>query len=429
MQSKEADIPTNGLDWPLLITYLIFCAAGLTCIYSAIYSPEHSKLLDFKVSHGKQLMYICVAVAIGLIILLSDYELWPAFAYIIYGITLALCVLVIFVSPEVKGAHSWFQLGSFRFQPSEFGKFATALTLAKFLSGYDVKFSERRTQIISGAIVGVPFLITLLQNDTGSALVYLSFILVLFREGLPGYLLVFGIVAIFSAIMGLLAPLVWVLTIASIIATIIIVMFFIIFRRQYTIIYFTLITWGIVCASSSLANIAFDHLQSHQQERIMVLFGRKVDLKGAGYNVHQSKIAIGSGGFSGKGFLQGTQTKFNFVPEQSTDFIFCTVGEEWGFLGSLFVVGGFMWFLMRMVAVAERQRNKFNRIYAYSIASIFFFHFTINIGMTIGLLPVIGIPLPFFSYGGSSMISFSIMLFILLKLDSNRVNELVNMID
>jgi rod shape determining protein RodA len=257
----------------------------------------------------------------------------------------------------------------------------------------------------------------------------MSFILVLFREGLPGYLLVLGVVGIFSAIIGLLAPLLIILTTASILATLIIVLFFIVFRRQYTIIWFTLITWAIVCLFSSVSNVAFDHLQPHQQERIMVLFGRKVDLKGAGYNVHQSKIAIGSGGFAGKGFLQGTQTKFNFVPEQSTDFIFCTVGEEWGYLGSLFVVGGFIWLLMRMVAVAERQRNKFNRIYAYSVASIFFFHFTINIGMTIGLLPVIGIPLPFFSYGGSSMISFSIMMFILLKLDSNRVNELVSMVD
>lgn len=429
MQSRESDLPSNGLDWPLLITYLIFCAAGLACIYSAIYSPEHSRLLDFQVSHGKQLLYISVAIAVGLLILLSDYELWPAFAYIIYGITLGLCVLVIFVSPEVKGAHSWFQIGSFRFQPSEFGKFATALTLAKYLSGYDVKFSNRKTQLICAAIIGMPMLITLLQNDTGSALVYMSFILVLFREGLPGYLLVLGVVGIFSAIIGLLAPLLIILTTASILATLIIVLFFIVFRRQYTIIWFTLITWAIVCLFSSVSNVAFDHLQPHQQERIMVLFGRKVDLKGAGYNVHQSKIAIGSGGFAGKGFLQGTQTKFNFVPEQSTDFIFCTVGEEWGYLGSLFVVGGFIWLLMRMVAVAERQRNKFNRIYAYSVASIFFFHFTINIGMTIGLLPVIGIPLPFFSYGGSSMISFSIMMFILLKLDSNRVNELVSMVD
>jgi rod shape determining protein RodA len=427
---KQKDIPTIGFDWPTIITYLVFVFAGLACIYSAIYSEAHTSLFDMEVSHGKQLMYIGVSVLLGFIILLSDYELYPTFAYILYGVIIALCILVIFVSPDIKGAHSWFQLGGFRFQPSEFGKFATALCLSRYLSGYDIKFQDRRTQVICAAIIGVPMIITLLQNDTGSALVYLSFILVLFREGLPGYWLVFGLIAVVSAILGLVVNIFTFLAVISIIATIILTMFFFIFRRQYTILYFTIAIWIISAVAAVGVNYVFEHvMQDHQRERINVLLGKEIDLVRAGYNVHQSKIAIGSGGFSGKGWLQGTQTKGNFVPEQSTDFIFCTVGEEWGFLGGLFIVGGFVWLLYRLVVIAERQRNKFNRVYAYSVTCILFFHFTINIGMTIGLLPVIGIPLPFFSYGGSSLLGFTILLFILLKLDSNRVNELQSVLD
>ncbi len=428
--TQNKDISTEGYDWTIIITYLLMVSAGLTCIYSAIYTPAHSNLFDFQVSHGKQFMYICIALGLGFIIMLSDYEIYPTFAYILYAVVMLLCIAVIFVSAEVKGAHSWFQVGGFRFQPSEFGKFATALCLAKFLSGYDIKFKNIRTRLIAFGIIGLPMAVTLLQNDTGSAMVYLSFILVLYREGLPGWVLVLGVVAAVVAVLALLIKPLYLLITLSFLATVIIIMFFYIFRRQLIIIYFTIGIWLVSIVMVYSVDFVFNHvMQEHQRTRINVLLGKEIDLKGAGYNVHQSKIAIGSGGLLGKGWLQGTQTKFNFVPEQSTDFIFCTVGEEYGLWGTFLVVGGFVFLLWRLVVMAERQRNKFNRIYAYSVVSILFFHFFINIGMTIGLLPVIGIPLPFFSYGGSSLLGFSILLFILIKLDSNRVHELAGVMD
>ncbi|MDZ4758990.1 MAG: rod shape-determining protein RodA [Bacteroidota bacterium] len=423
---QEKEISTQGYDWVTIGMYLFFVAFGFSCIYAADYKPEHASLFDWKTNHGKQLIFIGVSVVLGFIILLSEYEIYPTFAWLIYGFIMFLIFSVIFIGTEVKGAKSWFGIGGFGFQPSEFGKFAVSLALARYLSGYDIKFKNLKTQLYCAGIIALPMLITLLQNDTGSALVYGSFILVLYREGLPGYILAMGLVMVIFAVLSLLVKPIILCVILVTVALAIVYLF----RRQSSFIYLTLITVAISCILVFSVNFVFNKvLQPHQRDRINVLLNREVDLKSVGYNVHQSKITIGSGGLLGKGYLEGTQTKGDFVPEQTTDFIFCTVGEEWGFAGTGLFVISFVYFLWRLVMIAERQRNKFNRVYAYSVASILFFHFLINIGMTIGVMPVIGIPLPFFSYGGSSLLGFTILLFILLKLDSNRVNELQSVFD
>lgn len=417
----EQPIIGSGFDWVTIFLYIGFVLAGWICIYAAVYDPKHPAIFDLSTSYGKQAMFIGISFIIAFVIMLSDVEIYGAFAWILYVITLVMCVAVIFIGGDIKGAKSWFALGGFGIQPSEFAKFAVSLALARYLSGYGIKFKDRSTQIACIAIILLPMAVILLQNDTGSALVYLSFALVLFREGLPGYLLLIGVIIMVLAILALLVN-TWILV--GILAGIFVVMAFL-SRLNWGLIGLEfaalLLASGIIFSTDYVFN---NVLQEHQRNRINVLFGKVLDLKGVGWNVHQSKIAIGSGGFLGKGFLEGTQTKFNFVPEQSTDFIFCTVGEEYGFLGTTAVVGGFVYLLFRIVRIAERQRNKFSRVYAYCVASILFFHFMVNIGMTLGVLPVIGIPLPFFSYGGSSLISFTVLLFILIKLDSNRVNEL-----
>jgi rod shape determining protein RodA len=309
-------------------------------------------------------------------------------------------------------------------QPAEFAKFGTALALARFLSGYNVDFEkDKKIQWISAAIILAPMTIILFQNETGSTLVFTSFIFVLYREGLPGWILFAGFMLIVLSILALLIQPLYI-----IIALVVLASLFLYFvRRTNQLIAITV--GAIVLAGLMVSSIDYvfeNVMQAHQRTRINVLLGKEVDIKGAGYNVQQSKIAIGSGGFWGKGFLQGTQNKFRFVPEQSTDFIFCTVGEEFGFMGSVLFVTVYIYLLYRLLMMAERQRHKFNRIYGYSVVSILFFHFFINVGMTLGIMPVIGIPLPFISYGGSALLSFTILLFIFIRLDANRVNELRN---
>lgn len=415
-----------GFDWVTILLYVGFVLAGWICIYAAVYDPKHPTIFDLSTSYGKQALFIGISFLIAFIIMLSDVEIYGAFAWLLYVVTLLLCIAVIFVGGDIKGAKSWFALGGFGIQPSEFAKFAVSLALARYLSGYGIKFKDTSTKLICAAIIMAPMAVILLQNDTGSALVYLSFSLVLFREGLPGYLLMAGVIVMILAILSLLINTWWLIGTL----TVLFLLGAFLMRGNWGLIGIAFL--GLVLSSGIIysTDYVFNNvLQEHQRNRINVLFGKVLDLKGVGWNVHQSKIAIGSGGLLGKGFLQGTQTKFNFVPEQSTDFIFCTVGEEYGFLGSTLVVGGFVFLLFRLVRIAERQRNKFSRVYAYCVTSILFFHFMVNIGMTLGVLPVIGIPLPFFSYGGSSLISFTILLFILIKLDSNRVNELRSYID
>ncbi len=372
-------------------------------------------------NYGKQLIWIGISSFIGLLILLVDEKFFYAFSYPIYVISMLLLLAVLAFATTVKGSSSWIEIGGFRMQPAEFAKFATALALAKYLGGFNIKFSNRKTQLIAGGMILLPMVIILLQNETGSALVFASFIFMLYREGLPGYFLFIGFMLALLAVLALVIPSIYL----SIAITIIAGLLTLIIRRnrQNLLIVATVAILAIGYVSS--IGYAFENiLQPHQKSRINVLLGKEVDLKGAGYNVQQSKIAIGSGGFLGKGFLEGTQNKFRFVPEQSTDFIFCTIGEEYGFIGSAVFVLLYILLLWRILVMAERQRQKFNRIYGYCVASILFFHFAINIGMTLGLLPVIGIPLPFFSYGGSALLSFTILLFIFIRLDANRQNEL-----
>ncbi len=412
----------SSIDWITLLLYFIFITIGLLSVYASVYVESKPMIWDTSMNYGKQLIWIFISVFIGLLILLIDEKFFYAFAYPIYAITIFLLVLVLAIGTTVKGSSSWIEIGGFRMQPAEFAKFGTALALAKYLSGYNKNFEKkRRDQYISAAIILAPMVIILLQNETGSTLVFFSFIFVLYREGLPGWILLAGLVLGILAILALLVPATYILIGLAIVA----LLFLLMVRRTKSLV---LITMGMLLFAGVLVN-SIDYvfqnvLQAHQRTRINVLLGKEVDIKGAGYNVQQSKIAIGSGGFWGKGFLQGTQNKFRFVPEQSTDFIFCTIGEEYGFVGSVIFIGLYMYLLFRLLMMAERQRQKFNRIYGYSVVSILFFHFLINVGMTLGLMPVIGIPLPFFSYGGSALLSFTVLLFIFIRLDANRVNEL-----
>ncbi len=411
----------QNIDWVMVLLYLLLVFAGWINIYAAVYNQEHQSILDISQNYGKQLIWIGTSVFLGLVILFIDSKFYHAFSYPIYFLVLLSLVAVLLAGKKVAGATSWFAIGSFSIQPSEFAKMATALALAHFLSGMDVDLKKLRTKLISGIIIGLPAVLILLQNDTGSALVYFSLILVLYREGMSGDILIIGFITAVLFVLTLLIDQYIVLGIytAGIIA-------FAVFlkrsKRNYMILAGLLIVGAGLIFS---VNYAFNNiLEEHQKTRINVLLGKEKDIHGAGYNVHQSLIAIGSGGFSGKGFLQGTQTKYDFVPEQSTDFIFCTVGEEWGFLGTASTIFLFCVLLFRIIYVAERQRSHFSRIYGYAVFSILFFHFAINIGMTIGLVPVIGIPLPFFSYGGSSLWGFTVLLFVFIRMDASRLQLL-----
>jgi rod shape determining protein RodA len=424
-----------NIDNITVILYVVLVFIGWISIYAAVYNEEHHSIFDISQRYGMQLLWIAAAFVIAFIILLIDAQFYTAFAYPIFiGLLLTLIGVLLF-GAEVKGSKSWFKIGSFALQPSEFGKFATALALAKYLSTMNIKMQDFKTKVIASVIIGIPAVLILLQNDTGSTLVYASFVFVLYREGLSGNVLLIALYTAFLFVISLLMRVNSFTFFNDIILNgdqLLIVILAII---AGSIIYITKRAkklWMIILAAflfSATLIYSVDYifenvLEPHQSKRINVLLGIESDLKGAGYNVNQSLIAIGSGGFAGKGFLQGTQTKFDFVPEQSTDFIFCTIGEEWGFLGSFVLVCLYVGLFLRIIFLAERQRSIFSRIYGYAVASILFFHFLINIGMAIGLAPVIGIPLPFISYGGSSLWSFTILLFIFVKLDAERINVL-----
>jgi rod shape determining protein RodA len=417
MANRNKDAVLQNIDWILVSLYLILVIMGWFNIYAAVYNEEYKSIFDTSQSYGMQLVWIGTSLMIAFVILVIDGEFFPKFAWVLYAAFILLLIVVIFAGKEVKGSKSWIELGSFRIQPAEFAKFATNLALAKYLSNINIKFEKLNTKLIAAAIFAVPALIIIAQNETGSALVYGSFILVLYREGLSGNILIMGVAMVIFFIAALLMDEMVLVTLMGIIAAG--SFFFVRFKMRNI-----MVVLGIL-----LASVAFVHsvdytftniLEPHQKKRINVLLGKEVDPKGAGYNVNQSMIAIGSGGILGKGYLNGTQTKYNYVPEQSTDFIFCTVGEEWGFLGSLTVMGLFIFLLLRLIYLAERQRSTFSRIYGYGLASIIFIHLAINIGMTIGLAPVVGIPLPFFSYGGSSLWSFTVLTFIFVRLDAYR---------
>ena len=411
----------QNIDWVLVALFIVMVLIGWMNIYAAVYNAEHSSIFDLSQSYGKQTLWIGGACVLALMILVIDGKFYAAFSYAIYVVFLLLLVSTFAFSRDVKGSFGWIDIGAFKLQPAEFAKFATNMALAKYLSTLDIRMQDTRTKLISTLILGIPAIIILLQNDTGSALVFGAFIFVLYREGLSGNILLLALVSIALFVLTLLVKS---STLIGILLGLAVVFIMLVRKNKRNIM---VIVAGAIIAIGMVYSVDYVYsnvLQAHQRTRIDVLLGKELDLKGAGYNVNQSKIAIGSGGLFGKGFLQGTQTKYDFVPEQSTDFIFCTVGEEWGFLGSLVVIGLFMALLSRIIFVAERQRSQYSRIYGYGVASIIFFHLMINIGMTIGLAPVIGIPLPFFSYGGSSLWSFTILLFIFIKLDSYRLQIL-----
>ncbi len=410
-----------NIDWIMIFLYLALVLIGWVNIYSAIYDESHSNIFDFSQRYGKQLIWIIAALVLAFSILLIDAKLFLAFSYAIYILGFIALLAVLVIGTKIAGSRSWFQIGGVGLQPSEFVKFATALTLAKFLSGQNVNLRKFSSLFKAGLIIILPALLILLQPETGTALVFGSLIIVLYREGLSSKFLIVGFIAIILFIATLLSSKYIVVGIAFGI----LFLFYLRIRKNkrsfITIFFIFILSSGYIFS----VDYAFENvLESHQKKRINVLIGKEADPKGAGYNVNQSKIAIGSGGLIGKGFLKGTQTKFNFVPEQSTDFIFCTIGEEWGLMGSSVVIILFLWLIIRLFILAERQRSSFSRIYGYSVASILFFHFLVNIGMTIGLAPVIGIPLPFLSYGGSSLWAFTILLFIFIRQDASRLENL-----
>lgn len=405
------------IDKPLVGLYILLTLIGWVAVYSAVYNEDHQSMFDLSQNYGKQMLWIGTSYLIMAILLALDFRIFEGISPFVYIGALVLGIGVAFFGREVNGARSWFEIGSFRLQPAEFMKFATCLMVAYYFSNTDVNIQKNKTKLAIAAIILLPIAIIILQKDTGSALVYFSFIFVLYREGLPiAYLLYIGLaimVVVLTLLLNEWAVAVGIVSIAT--------LYTLLSRKIKPAILRALLIAIPALILVFSVDYAFDNiLQEHQRQRINVLLGKVEDFRGAGYNVHQSLIAIGSGGFFGKGFLQGTQTKFDFVPEQSTDFIFCTIGEEYGFVGSFILLLLFSVLLIRILMVAERQSTRFARVYGYGVASILFFHVFVNIGMTIGLLPVIGIPLPFISYGGSSLWSFTILLGILIRLDSGR---------
>ena len=469
--------PTNtikDIDWITIGLYSALVLMGWFNIYAAVYDDQHTSILSFSQRYGKQLIWMIAAVALSITVCLLDARFYASFAYfIVYFFCIIALIAVLIFGHEVNGARSWFLIGGVQIQPSEFTKIAVSLALAKYLGNYNGKLMQPRNFVIVCTIIFFPPLLIILQPDFGSCLVYLSFFIVLYREGLPQSIILFGLLAVALFILSLLMQESQVYLVAGLILSGFIAFWFKT-RKDLDLIkgfgFFTgtfgvlwlinyllknkfligevllgaafisslaflavayirrlpvvrSLTLFIVCGLLFILSVDFvfdEMLSTHQRQRIQVTLGMESDPLGIEYNVNQSKIAIGSGGFLGKGFLQGTQTKYNFVPEQSTDFIFCTVGEEWGFLGTSIVVILFITLLLRLLFIAERQRSVFSRVYSYCVVSILFVHVMINIGMTIGLLPVIGIPLPFFSYGGSSLWAFTILLFIMLRLDISR---------
>ena len=407
------------LDWVTIGLYLAIMLFGWLNIYAAGYDADHASLFDFSAKHGKQFIWIAAALILAMVIVFTEPRVFSNIAYPIYGVMLVLLVLTLFLAITVNGGKSWIELGGFRVQPSEFAKFATALAIAKYLSAIGIEMKEMRTKMVVAALIVSPVALIFLQHDTGSALVFMGFVFPLYREGLSGGFLIIGVVAI---VLFVLALLVNKYILLGALALLGVLYLFVWLNKRTRRDYLHTILVFLCCAVFVFSvDFVFNNvLESHQRERIDVLLGKTEDLQGSGYNINQSKIAIGSGGIVGKGFLKGTLTKADFVPEQETDFIFCTVGEEWGFLGCVVLVAAYVWLLVHLITMAERQRSTLARFYGYSVASILFFHFFVNVGMVLGLVPVIGIPLPFFSYGGSSLLAFTLLLFVFIRQDADR---------
>ena len=410
-----------GFDWMLVTLYFLLCIWGWISIYAAVYNEESASIFSLNEEYGKQGLFIIGGLLIIFFTMISNYRIWTNFAPLWYALSIILLILVLFIGKKIGGARSWFGLGGFSLQPSEVGKFATALMLA-FYAGLPRKNMKNwRDRIIGLAILGLPGLLIALQPDMGSTLVYLSLVFVVYRAGMPGYYIGIVLGAGALAVAGLVLPLSYSLPGLGVIA--VLTFLFLPKERRYYFYnaFFTAMSTVIVYGVGFVMEKV---LAPHQQVRIKLILGLEDDPSGAGYNTLQSLIAIGSGGWTGKGFLNGTQTKLDFVPAQSTDYIFCTVGEEWGFLGTFLLMVLFALLIGRIIWLSERQKDNFSRFYGYGVASIFFTHWVINIGMTIGLFPTVGIPLPFFSYGGSSLWGFTLLLFIFIKLDGERQNRL-----
>ena len=378
VRNRTANNTFASIDWITVGVYLLLVFCGWANIYASVYNEDHTNIMDMSQKYGKQGLWIITAFAIAFIILIVDAEFYTSFAFPIFGLAILSLLAVLVVGKDVKGSRSWIYFGSTGVQPAEFAKFTVNLALAKLLSRVDIKFSDLSTKLYSSALILVPMLIIILQHETGVALVYGSFVLVLYREGLSGNLLLVGVFLVCLAIMALLFNKIYLIIGITILGG----MAYFFTRRNRTAL--LTIGGGILISVFTIlsANFAFEKLQGYQKTRINVFLGKEVDKDKTGYNVNQAKIAIGSGGFWGKGYLEGTQTKYDFVPEQDTDFIFCTVGEEWGFAGSVTVIGIFLFLIIRVITLAERQRSLFTRIYGYGVASILFFHLIINIEMT-----------------------------------------------
>ena len=411
----------DNIDGLSILLYSFLVLFGIINIYASQYNDDSTFMLDLSSRYGKQIFFSGISFFVGFIILIIDWKFFYSLTYIFYSLTILLLIGVLFQGAITGGASSWFELGLFKFQPSEFAKFITALALAKYYNNLNSKNISFRDRLKIYAIIIIPFLLIILQNDLGTAIVFSAFILVLYREGLSGNILIFGLII---ATLFALTLLIEKTILISIIISIVLLVIIIYKKTKKNIFALLTICTLIVSFIFSVDYIFNNVLAPHQRARVNIYLGIDIDPHGAGYNLIQSKIAIGSGGVTGKGYLNGTQTRFDFVPEQSTDFIFCTIGEEWGFLGSVIFISSFIGLLLRLLFLAERQRSNFSRIYGYSVATILFLHFFINIGMTIGLMPTIGIPLPFISYGGSSLMGFTVLVFIFLNLDSYRLQIL-----
>jgi len=417
------------LDWITVGLYALFVLLGWMSIYSAVYNPEAPLgILDeafYTSNAGRQLIWIGTSLVLIMLIFALDFRFFESFAVFIYAAFMLALIAVPFLGVTINGSHSWFKLGGITIQPAEFSKTATALLLAKYLNDPQINLTKWMSQWRSALIIALPMLLIIGSNETGSALVFASFIILLYREGLPGEYpgLLIALIALFVSSL-LLSPLTILICLLGMASLFVIILP--IYQRRLPQTYVRIAgAIAIIMALSTIVDWVVNHvLKEHQRNRIKVLLDPSFDTRGLGYQVTQSKIAIGSGGFWGKGYLGGTQTKFDFVPEQSTDFIFCTIGEEFGFVGVMAVIVLFLFFLWRLLYLADQQRSRFARAYGFGVVGILFFHFLVNIGMTIGLMPIMGIPLPFFSYGGSSLWSFTILLFIFLKLDAHRSDML-----
>lgn len=473
IKQRQTIIDRGSIDWWSILIYIALVFIGWLNIYAAVYNEAHSSIFDLSQRYGLQIVWIGLALVVGVVVILVDDKFYHIWAYPLYTIAVVILLAVLVIGREVNGAKAWIFIGSVALQPGEFAKFTTALAVARYMSRYGFSINKFSDLAKLAILILIPAAIIILQNDTGSAIVYGAFFFMLYREGLNQWIFVALILAVilfltslvltpFTVLVGIVliailgeaftnrrwkTTLIYLCSIALgtfllyigttlptdnhglslylslLISTGVSIPFVIIyaFRSRLRNVYNYLGLFLISLVFVSTVDYVFDNvLQIHQQKRILNLMGLESDPQGWGYNVNQSKIAIGSGGLTGKGFLQGTQTKFDFVPEQSTDFIFCTVGEEWGFIGSAIVVALFCLFILRIMSMGERQREPFGRVYCYSVAGIFLFHVMVNIGMTIGVMPVIGIPLPFFSYGGSSFLAFSLLFFVALRLDAGK---------